>query len=139
MDFSKLPHATKLAIGVVGVLVLYQLIIRLNLSRKRQAFAREKGCLPAPVYPQWDKVFGWDIFRQNIRAFKEKNFLPLSYSRFQQMGTNTYQFVALGLRMHVTTEPENLKAIQAVDFKKWGLGKRRMEGFRPLLGDGNDT
>lgn len=38
--------------------------------------------------------------------------------------------------MHATLEPENLKTIQAVDHKKWGLGTRRKIGFRPLLGDG---
>lgn len=38
--------------------------------------------------------------------------------------------------MHATLEPENLKTIQAIDHKKWGLGTRRKIGFRPLLGDG---
>ncbi|GAB7349248.1 hypothetical protein MBLNU459_g8405t2 [Dothideomycetes sp. NU459] len=33
-------------------------------------------------------------------------------------------------------EPENLKTVMALDFKKWGLGKRRIVCFRPLLGQG---
>ena len=136
MEFGNLPPAVKLALGLVGVFIVYQLFTQLNLSRKRRALAREKGCLPAPAYPQWEKIVGWDLFRQNIRAFRSKNFLEVSYKRFQEMGVNTYQFVALGSRMYTTIEPENLKTIQAVEFKKWGLGKRRMEGFRPLLGDG---
>jgi len=35
-----------------------------------------------------------------------------------------------------TIEPENLKTIQAVDFKKWTLGSRRISAFRPFLGLG---
>ena len=36
----------------------------------------------------------------------------------------------------ITIEPENLKSIQAIDFKKWGLGTRRKVAFEPLLGHG---
>lgn len=135
MDPERVPNAAKLAVGVLGAFFLYQLVTSLNLSRKRRAYARSKGCLPAPAYPQWDKVFGWDMFSQNIKALKAHNFLDLSYRRFQQMGVNTYQFVALGLRMHVTIEPENLKVIQAVEFKKWGLGKMHIEYLTCELAD----
>ena len=36
----------------------------------------------------------------------------------------------------MTVEPTNLKVIQALEHKKWGLGGRRVRAFRPLLGDG---
>lgn len=136
MAFADLHHTVKLALVFANVFIVYQLVVAFNLARKRRAIAREKGCLPAPIYPQWDRVFGCDLFRHNMRAFHQRHFLELSYNRFRQMGVNTYFFVALGRRMHVTIEPENLKTIQAVEFKKWGLGKRRKIGFRPLLGDG---
>lgn len=81
-------------------------------------------------------MLGWDLFRENLRAFKQGNFLPLSYKRFQDIGVNTYHVMVLGRGVYLTTEPENLKTIQAIEFKKWGLGSRRKIGFRPLLGDG---
>ena len=76
------------------------------------------------------------MFRQNMSAFKNHHFLETSYNRFREMGVNTFQFVALGRKIMITVEPENLKTIQAVNFKHWGLGSRRKVGFRPLLGDG---
>lgn len=126
----------KLAVAVLFTYALYSLLLRISLARKRRAFANEKGALPAPQYPQYDKRFGYDLFKENMRAFKQRNFLNTSLNRFREMGVNTYEFIALGRRMYNTTEPENLKAIQAVDFKNWGLGSRRKTGFRPLLGDG---
>jgi hypothetical protein len=36
----------------------------------------------------------------------------------------------------MTLEPQNLKVIQALDHKKWGLGQRRVTAFKPLLGNG---
>ena len=44
--------------------------------------------------------------------------------------------IALGRKFIVTTEPEILKTIQAINFKQWGLGGRRKVAFRPFLGDG---
>ena len=139
MDLARLPLTAQVAIGVATCFLVYRIYLQLALRQKRHALAREKGCLPSPQLPQRDKIFGWDVFKQNTGAFKNKHFLELSYQRFQMMGVNTYQFVALGRRMHVTIEPENLKTIQAIEFKKWGLGRRRKAGFRPLLGDGEDS
>jgi len=38
----------------------------------------------------------------------------------------------------MTIEPANLKVMQALEHRKWGLGGRRKVAFRPLLGDGED-
>ena len=46
------------------------------------------------------------------------------------------QMKLLGRHAYFTIEPENLKTIQAVEFKKWGLGSRRKTAFDPLLGAG---
>lgn len=136
MNFSSLPPAVKLLIALAGLFVGYQLLNHLTVGRQRRAIAREKGCLPAPSYPQWETVLGFDIFRSNIRAIKEHKFLEVTYNRFRELGVNTYQMVALGRRIHITTEPENLKTIQAINFKQWGLGIRRKVAFHPLLGSG---
>lgn len=71
-----------------------------------------------------------------MAAFKSHTFLAENYDRYQRMGVNTFSVVALGRKIHTTIEPENLKTIQATDFKKWGLGERRKVAFRPLLGSG---
>lgn len=136
MALIDLPSPARLAGLLLTAFVLYRLITFVNLSRKRSALAREKGCLPSPLFPQRDRIFGWDVFKQSMAAFKEHRFLELSQNRFRIVGANTFHIVALGRRMYMTIEPENLKVIQAVEFKKWGLGTRRKDAFRPLLGDG---
>lgn len=131
-----LSPVTQLALGLGALFLAYQIFQQLTVGRKRRAIAREKGCLPPPSYPQWETVLGIDTFRANIRALKAHNFLETTYKRFHQMGANTYQMTALGRRFVITTEPENLKVIQAINFKNWGLGVRRKVAFRPFLGDG---
>ncbi|KAK4626189.1 Cytochrome P450 monooxygenase himC [Fulvia fulva] len=137
MDFlSNLPHAAKAAIGLAAVYAVYQLLTTITLWAGRRDFKRERGVLDAPWLPQRDRFYGIDLFLDNIKALKEHRFLELGYKRFTETGLNTMQLVALGRHMHMTTEPENLKTIQAIDHKKWGLGKRRKIGFAPLLGAG---
>ena len=52
---------------------------------------------------------------------------------------NTMWMNVVGRYFLTTVEPENLKTIQSLDFKKWGLGKRRTFSLRPLLGDGEPS
>lgn len=136
MDLNNLPQTLKLALVLVSVFFSYHTIHAIILTQKRRALAREKGCLPSPIHPQWDRILGIDVFRESMRAFKERRFLEVSRNRFKLNGVNTYHVVALGRRMYMTMEPENLKVIQAVEFKKWGLGERRKAAFMPLLGPG---
>ena len=133
---TELPHIAKIILGLTAVFVAYQIVQYFTVGRKRQAIAREKGCVPAKSYPQRETIIGYDIFRTNIQALKAHKFLELQLGRFKEMGINTYQMVALGRRFIITTEPENLKTIQATSFKSWSLGSRRKTAFRPLLGDG---
>ena len=56
--------------------------------------------------------------------------------RFERIGLNTFQFRAGGRSVYTTIEPENLKAIQSLDFKNWGLGEQRKSLFAPFLGAG---
>ena len=136
MAALEVPQVAKLAIGLASLFIFYQLFVQLTIAQRRRAFAREKGCLPAPKLPQSDPILGIDLFREDMRGFKNHTFLEMSRNRIRRMGVNSMQFVALGRRIYMTIEPENLKTIQAIDFKKWSLGKRRKVGFRPLLGDG---
>jgi hypothetical protein len=133
---GSVPNVVKITFGLAALFVAYQIIEQLTRARKRRAIAREKGCLPSPSYPQLETILGWDLFRSNIRAIRNHTILELTYDRFREMGVNTFHFMALGRRIHMTIEPENLKTIQAINFKQWGLGIRRKVGFRPLLGDG---
>lgn len=136
MDLESLPRNAKLALLLAAAFIAYTLFNQLTVGSRRRALARSKGCLPSPLYPQWDKVFGIDLFRENITALKEHRALALQQQRFNERGVTTLQLTALGRRIIMTLEPENLKTIQAVEFKKWSLGTRRKVAFHPLLGAG---
>jgi hypothetical protein len=130
------PTVTELVLAVAGLYVVYKVLTSFALWRKRQAIMREKGCLPAPWVPSWDPFYGIDLFLLNMRCLKEHTILEKTNTRFQNSKFKTYQLVVLGRHLHQTIEPENLKTIQAIDFKKWSLGDRRKIAFHPLLGEG---
>ena len=108
----------------------------LNLERQRAAYARGRGCQPAPKFPQMERLFGYEMFRKGMSEFRANKILEWQQKRFQIMRSNTFSLVSLGRKIHTTVEPENLKTIQAIDAKKWVLGPRRMETLGDLLGQG---
>ena len=92
--------------------------------------------MPVRQYPVWDPFFGLDLLRSNIRALKEHRLLHTTFERFKKIGQNTFGVNVIGQGAIITLEPENLKTIQALNFKHWGLGHRRKSAFIPLLGEG---
>ncbi|KAK5133601.1 hypothetical protein LTR08_007549 [Meristemomyces frigidus] len=137
MDFSALPYAARIAVGLAGISILYLLFNEFTVGRRRRSLQREKGTLPAPYYTGFrDRFLGLDLFVANMKHLKERRFLENAVLRFHHDKVNTMRVVSLGEQMHFTMEPENLKTIQAIDFKRWKLSSRRKFGFRPLLGEG---
>lgn len=136
MEFANTPLTITLTGFVVASLLLYQVIQRAIIAYKRSVIARQRGCLAAPVYPQWDKVLGSKLFRINVAAIKAHCFLEVNTNHFRTLETNTFLMHAGLRRTHITIDPENLKAIQSVDFKNWGFPSARKLGFKPLMGDG---
>ena len=132
----ELPHPSQIALVLLTLYILYALAQRFSLHRSRAAFKASKGAQSAPLYPQWDHIFGLDQFRVSLAAFREHRMLQYSQQRFKDMGTTTFSHLVLGRKTIITIEPANLKVIQALEHKKWGLGARRKGAFRPLLGDG---
>lgn len=117
---------------------VYYVYWEATTGSKRRAMIREHGCLPVKKYPTKDPFFGIDMFRETLRRLKERKILEDHVTRFERMGNNTrtITFPSLGRQITFTIEPENLKTIQALDFKKWSLGRRRKIAFTPFLGVG---
>ncbi|KAK3115953.1 hypothetical protein LTR53_004180 [Teratosphaeriaceae sp. CCFEE 6253] len=137
MDLGGLPHLAKAAILLGFVFLIFSAYHQLTVGRKRRALQREKGTLPVPwLKTIRDPILAVDFFVENIKALKEHRLLALGQARLNNQGVRTLKINLLGNKVTLTTEPENLKVIQAVDFKKWSLGKRRETAFRPLLGVG---
>jgi hypothetical protein len=81
--------------------------------------------MKAKLVLSWDPILGLDFFIANRKIFKAHKVLETMTKRFERMQTNTMRVRALGQILHITIEPENLKTIQAIDFKSWSLGTRR--------------
>ncbi|CAK3741847.1 Cytochrome P450 52A12 [Lecanosticta acicola] len=135
-SFSRLPATAQAAIGLFTLYLIYQAVNAITLWRQREAIKRDKGCLPARRMSQLDPILGIDMFIANVKALKNHRLLETGVERFRELGGHTFQMKLLGRKLHFTTEPENLKTIQALEHKKWSLGRRRKYGFRPLLGVG---
>ncbi|RDW75176.1 putative cytochrome P450 52A12 [Coleophoma cylindrospora] len=97
-------------------------------------FQKKHGCKPARPIPQRERVIGYDLYKAQVKAHKEKRLLDLSRKRFADYG-NTWSATMMGRTFINTTEPENIKAILATNFKDFGIGKR-INAFGPLLGQG---
>lgn len=136
MDLSNLPATAQVGLGLAAFYLLYRLAAFITLWSQRRAFKREKGTMAVPWLPALDPFFGIDTIRGQIEEVKAHRLLETSHRRFAEMGVNTFQLNVLDRHIHATREPENLKVIQAIDAKKWGLGSRRKRDFAPLLGVG---
>ena len=132
----ELPHLSHLAFVLLTLYLLYTLAQKLALHRSRAQFKATNNALSAPLYPQWDRFLGLDEFRASLAAFREHRMLLRSQERFKTVGSTTFSHNVLGRETIMTIEPANLKVIQALEHKKWGLPERRKGAFRPLLGDG---
>jgi hypothetical protein len=129
-------HLFNAGILLAIVFVFYHFCRKTYLYGCRSALKKATGAQSAKRYPQWDPIYGWDVFRDSLKAFREHRMLERSQERFKATGTTTQSIVVLGRTTIMTIEPQNLKVIQSLDHKKWELGERRKTAFKPLLGDG---
>jgi len=135
MQLTSLPHVSQLALGLAALYLLYTIVTSVSLWQQRRAFKRAHGALDAPQLPQ-KGFYGISTFRENFAAVKEHRLLEWFRQRFVTVGSNTVQLEILGRQVISTCEPENLKTILALDFKKWRLSNVRTTSFWPLLGEG---
>ena len=126
----------QLSVAALVSYLLYGLYWELTVGAARRKLAKERGCQPVPAIPDRDPFFGLGIFFESRRAIKEHRFLDSVFQRYKYMGVNTFSMKLLGAPVITTIEPENLKHIQALDFKNWSLGERRIRTFTPFLGPG---
>ncbi|KAH8586803.1 putative cytochrome P450 alkane hydroxylase [Bisporella sp. PMI_857] len=97
-------------------------------------FAKRHNCKPAPRIPQSERILGLANFLKQIRLAKAKQLLPDTLAHHRELG-NTFSVNIMGRKIHVTTEPENVKALLSTQFTDFGLG-RRMDALGAFLGTG---
>ena len=139
MASIELPSLLHVFLGSTLIYALYYLHWELTIGASRRAMIKEHGCKPIRHSPDLNSfpnnIIGFKEFKRSIKAVAEHRLLDHNRSRFLNNGNNTHVKILLTEHMQ-TLEPENIKTIMALDFKKWGLGKGRKSAFVPLLGHG---
>ncbi|KAF8864708.1 putative cytochrome P450 alkane hydroxylase [Acephala macrosclerotiorum] len=97
-------------------------------------FKKLHKCEPETRIPQPERIIGYELYKIQLEASKNKNILEVGRQRYINNG-NTWSAVMMGRKFINTIDPENVKTILATNFKDFGLGQRQ-EAFGPLLGQG---
>ncbi|CAF9909311.1 MAG: hypothetical protein HETSPECPRED_008940 [Heterodermia speciosa] len=83
-----------------------------------------------------DRILGIDFLWANRKIIREHSALETTRKRFIELGTNTVQLAVLGQRVIVTSEPDILKTVLALEFKSFCLPDGRKKIMVPFLGEG---
>lgn len=134
--FDTRSTSTLVLIFVGSTLFIYQLVLYVIRVQGRNRIIRDNGCKPYKKYPHKDPIFGLDLLLENVELSKTGGFLDKISERYARL--NTYTFSQLLLRREVinTSEPENVKAILATQFKDFSLPPTRKAASTVLLGHG---
>ena len=139
MASFELPSLVHVILGSTLIYALYYLHWELTIGASRRAMIKQHGCKPMKNFPDLNSfpnnIIGIKELTRSLKAAKEHRLLAHNRSRFTDNANNTHVKILFTDLMQ-TLEPENLKTIMALDFKKWGLGNRRKGAFLPLLGHG---
>ncbi|KAI5968308.1 hypothetical protein CANMA_002524 [Candida margitis] len=102
---------------------------------KKEMFIRKHGCKEAYVFPDGGP-FGL-ILAYILQKYKSNGeILDFALGLYEKYGRkSTFTAYLFGVRVVVSGEPENMKAVLATQFNDFSLGSRHAH-FKPLLGDG---
>ncbi|TQV92605.1 hypothetical protein V2A60_009078 [Cordyceps javanica] len=121
-----------IAASIAALYILQQIWIEYSHRRRASAL----GC--KPTYLRQGKLpFSVDQTYKAINALKDNEFLNLEVRTYKDLGgRSTFQQATLGRKLLMTSDPENIKAMLATQFKEFGLGPIRYNVLEPLLGLG---
>ncbi|KFX88634.1 hypothetical protein V495_06553 [Pseudogymnoascus sp. VKM F-4514 (FW-929)] len=125
-------------LGIVYVLISYvgYRILNFFLTQRHNARrARELKCQDPPTLPS-TSFLGIDHLKSALAADKKKEF-PVEMARRRDIvGAETYLYSTMGSTNVLTSDPKNIQAILATQFKDFAIGHKRRRNFFPLLGNG---
>jgi hypothetical protein len=131
-----------LALGAVPALVVYVVISAVIRQWRFARRARKLHCLPPPTLPSPDP-FGIGLILQILESDRKKRMpdyirdMQNVVSKQEGRAVSTFQ-LRRPIRKYdyFTTDPKNIQAILALQFKEFGVGDARTGNFEPLLGRG---
>ena len=139
MAVVELPSFVQILFGSLVFYALYYIHWELTIGASRRAMIKQHGCKPIKHSPELnsfpENIIGIKSVMRSLKVAKEHRLMAYNRARHMRNGNNTHLKIFF-TELVQTLEPENLKTILALDFKKWGLGSRRRAAFVPLLGHG---
>lgn len=129
------PLLTVAAVAV-ALRLLWSLVSRWQHAQN----ARRLGCGSTPLYPS--DPLGISVTREALAADKVKKILPMIERRVALMSdregryVTTFRIRQTGREMYFTTDPKNIQAVLATQFKDFELGAPRRQAVHSLLGTG---
>ena len=118
---------------VLASFFIYQLI---SYYRERSRIIA-LGASPARVSTWFP--FGLDIIVRNVQAHRQQSdleFWDWAFSFCKPHHFLTVEIYTFGLRVILTADPENIKALLATQFQDYGKGVKFHEEWEEFLGDG---
>lgn len=134
----RISSAFLAATSIIALSALYYLVTLLRLKRKATAL----GCKSVPFWRARD-VLGITWSLTMVKAMKENRLSQQFDSMFKEVQERegrectTFQaFLPPGQRFFFTSDPRNMQAVLATQFKDFQLPLSRLAAFRILLGQG---
>ncbi|KAF9776193.1 hypothetical protein IL306_005667 [Fusarium sp. DS 682] len=125
-----------LALWAAGSWIAFNIVNSYWSDLRYDAKRKQQGCQRAPRMPN-KYPFAIDFFLDAIKADKEKKFPEMMVKRYGRMShVGTFEHYTLGNHGISINDPRNIQAVLSTRFKDFGLGERRNNTFRPLLGNG---
>lgn len=131
---SQLSPMRRLILIGASIGLLAVVFSQLQLYLRRRRFKRQHGCQPVAKSATRDPILGLDLVERQLRSARDHKALEQARQRFLDCG-NTFRMNVLGRPGIATIEPDNVKAVLAVNFDDYGVGHRLLT-FGPLLGAG---
>lgn len=128
--FDITPHLTKW----YAIISYAALVYAISTFIKIKLFVRKNGC-KEPIKLLDCGPLSIPLLVKMLRMKSEGTFLDYAESLFVNLATSTFYLRLCGVRVILTKDPENTKAILATQFNDFALGVRHKH-FLPLLGDG---
>lgn len=101
---------------------------------------KAKGCGAMPTYPHLDPIWGLDVVLGMAKALKNNYFLEWLNAIHRNM-PKTFVVNFVGSRFIYTIEPENMKAMSAINWQDFAVGpmRRNNKATHPFADKGVNT
>ena len=118
-------YYAKLTASAALVWLLYRICRRILIRLRDRKLAKKWHCEPAKKYPAWDPILGIDFLRTYAKVHKDHKMLQWTLETYNRLMVNTMTFRLFGMPVVSTREPENVKAMLAVNFDHYGVAPLR--------------